>query len=210
MMIVAKRFFSLEGIDGSGKTTQLKLLAADLESMGYSCVTLREPGGSKISERIRDLLLDKRSSGMSPKAELLLYNAARAQVIAEVVRPALDAGKIVLADRFAWSTLAYQGYGRQLDIDEVAALSELTCGGCFPELTVVLDVPAPVGKKRRLLAGAAPDRLEAEADSFFERVRAGYLKIAKDNPDLVAVLDATEAKEVLHEKLLNLVIERIS
>lgn len=210
MMIVAKRFFSLEGIDGSGKTTQLKLLAADLESMGYSCVTLREPGGSKISERIRDLLLDKRSSGMSPKAELLLYNAARAQVIAEVVKPALDAGKIVLADRFAWSTLAYQGYGRQLDIDEVAALSELTCGGCFPELTVVLDVPIPVGRKRRLLAGAAPDRLEAEADSFFERVRAGYLKIAKDNPDLVAVLDATEAKEALHEKLLNLVIERIS
>lgn len=209
-MVVAKRFFSLEGIDGSGKTTQLKLLAEALESMGYSCVKLREPGGSKISERIRELLLDKASSGMSAKAELLLYNAARAQVIAEVIKPALDEGKIVLADRFAWSTLAYQGYGRQLDVDEVSALSELTCGGCFPELTIVLDVPAKVGKKRRLLAGGAPDRLESEAEPFFERVRAGYQRIAESNPDTVKLLDATEPENAIKEKILELVVERIS
>ena len=132
-MNTAKRFFSLEGIDGSGKSTQIDMLISALESEGYSVVKLREPGGAKISERIREILLDASFKGvMADKTELLLYNAARAQVIAEIIQPALDAGKIVIADRFAWSTFSYQGYARGLGPDMVQRLTELTCDGCFP------------------------------------------------------------------------------
>ena len=140
-MQTAKHFFSLEGIDGSGKSTQIDKLIEVLTSEGYSVVKLREPGGAKISEGIRELLLDPAFKGiMGDKTELLLYNAARAQVIHEVIQPALDAGKIVIADRFAWSTFAYQGYARGLGTELVQRLTEITCGGCFPELTVVLDL----------------------------------------------------------------------
>ena len=135
-MQTAKHFFSLEGIDGSGKSTQIDKLIEALTGEGYSVVKLREPGGAKISEGIRELLLDPAFKGiMGDKTELLLYNAARAQVIHEVIQPALDAGKIVIADRFAWSTFAYQGYARGLGADLVQRLTEITCGGCFPELS---------------------------------------------------------------------------
>ena len=134
IMQTAKKFFSLEGIDGSGKSTHIDMLVRALESEGYKVVRLREPGGAKISERIRELLLDPAFKGvMADDTELLLYNAARAQVIHEIIQPALDAGSIVIADRFAWSTFAYQGYARGLGADKVQRLTELTCGGCFPE-----------------------------------------------------------------------------
>ncbi len=209
-MNTAKRFFSLEGIDGSGKSTQIDMLISALESDGYSVVKLREPGGAKISERIREILLDPSFKGvMADKTELLLYNAARAQVIAEIIQPALDAGKVVIADRFAWSTFAYQGYARGLGADMVQRLTELTCDGCFPELTVVLDIDVMRGRARTAKRGEAPDRLEQEKADFFERVRQGYLAAARDYPDYVSAIDADRSPEAVFADLYRLVKERL-
>lgn len=209
-MQTAKRFFSLEGIDGSGKTTQIDMLIAALEKEGYSVVKLREPGGAKISERVREILLDPAFKGvMGDKTELLLYNAARAQVIHEIIQPALDAGKVVIADRFAWSTYAYQGYARGLGADMVQRLTELTCGSCFPELTVVLDLTVERSRARTAKRGEAPDRLEQEKADFFERVRQGYLAAAREYPDCVAAIDADRSPEEVFADLIKLVKSRL-
>ena len=209
-MKTAKRFFCLEGIDGSGKSTHIENLASALEAEGYSVVKLREPGGAKVSERIREILLDPAFKGiMSDKTELLLYNAARAQVIAEIIQPALDEGKIVIADRFAWSTYAYQGYARGRGAEQVQRLTELTCDGCFPELTVVLDISVERGRARTARRGEAPDRLEQEKADFFERVRKGYLAAAHDYPECVAVVDSDREKEQVFADLYKLVKERL-
>lgn len=209
-MKTAKRFFSLEGIDGSGKSTQIDMLISALEAEGYSVVKLREPGGAKISERIRELLLDPAFKGvMSDKAELLLYNAARAQVIKEIIQPSLDAGKIVIADRFAWSTYAYQGYARGLGADLVQSLTEITCGGCFPELTVVLDLTVEASRARTVKRGEAPDRLESEKAEFFERVREGYLAAARKFPECVAAIDAARSPEEVFNELYRLVLAKL-
>lgn len=210
MMQTAKRFFSLEGIDGSGKSTQIDMLISALEAEGFSVVRLREPGGAKISERIRELLLDPSFKGvMSDKAELLLYNAARVQVIKEIIQPALDAGKVVIADRFAWSTYAYQGYARGLGAEMVQSLTEITCGNCFPELTVVLDLTVEASRARTAKRGVAPDRLEQEKADFFERVRQGYLAAARKFPDCVAAIDADRTPEEVFADLYKLVKERL-
>jgi len=209
-MKTAKRFFSLEGIDGSGKTTQIDMLIEALTAEGYSVVKLREPGGAKISERIRGILLDPDFKGvMGDKTELLLYNAARAQVIHEIIQPALDAGKVVIADRFAWSTYAYQGYARGLGADMVQRLTELTCGSCFPELTVVLDIDVARGRARTAKRGEAPDRLEQEKADFFERVRQGYLAAAREFPDCVAAIDADRSAQDVFADLYKLVKARL-
>lgn len=206
MLKTASRFFCLEGIDGSGKTTQMDLLEQSLRGMGYECVRVREPGGSRISEAIRALLLDPAYKGlMGDRAELLLYNAARAQVIEEVIQPALNAGKVVLADRFAWSTLAYQGFGRGLNTSMVKKLSEITCGECFPELTIVLDMDVKEGRLRMASEGKQPDRLEAEKEDFFERVRKGYQQISKEFPECVSLVNASQSREAMHEIILQLV-----
>ena len=211
MFCSTKHFFSLEGIDGSGKTTQLELLANALEAKGYKVVKFREPGGSIISEQIRSLLLDRTFKGkMDNTTELLLYNAARAQVISEVILPALQDGIIVLADRFAFSTLAYQGYGRNLSLKKVNELSAITCENCFPELTIILDIDAKESKIRRSKRAGAPDRLEAEADSFFTKVQEGYRQIAKDYPDSVALFNALLPKEEIHEKILSAVLSKLN
>ena len=209
-MKTAKRFFSLEGIDGSGKTTQIDMLIEALTAEGYSVVKLREPGGAKISERIRGILLDPGFKGvMGDKTELLLYNAARAQVIHEIIQPALDAGKVVIADRFAWSTYAYQGYARGLGADMVQRLTELTCGSCFPELTVVLDIDVARGRARTAKRGEAPDRLEQEKAEFFERVRQGYLAAAREFPDCVTAIDADRSAQDVFADLYKLVKGRL-
>ena len=209
-MKTAKHFFSLEGIDGSGKSTQIDKLISALESEGYSVVKLREPGGAKISERIREILLDASFKGiMVDKTELLLYNAARAQVIHEIVMPALEQGKIVIADRFAWSTFAYQGYARGIGADLVQQLTEITCGSCFPELTVVLDIDVMRGRARTAKRGEAPDRLESEKADFFERVRKGYLAAAHDFSDCVAAIDADRSPDEVFADLYRLVKERL-
>lgn len=204
------RFFSLEGIDGSGKTTQLEKLAVQMERQGFEVVKLREPGGAKISERIREILLDPAYKGvMGDKTELLLYNAARAQVIEEIVKPALLAGKVVLADRFAWSTLAYQGYGRGLDIQLVQQQTELTCGEWLPDFTVVMDISVERGRMRMANRGESPDRMESEKWEFFGRVRQGYISIAKNYPERVAVIDADRSPDAVFSELWTLIQSRL-
>lgn len=209
-MQTSEHFFCLEGIDGSGKTTQLERLAARIEREGFDIVKLREPGGARISERIREILLDASFKGvMDDKTELLLYNAARAQVIAEIVKPALSAGKIVIADRFAWSTLAYQGYGRGIDPSLVQRLTELTCGKWLPSLTVVLDIPVERGRLRMKDRGATPDRMECEKRDFFERVRNAYKSIAENHPEAVSLVNADRPPEAVFADIWELVRTRL-
>ena len=209
-MKTAKRFFSLEGIDGSGKSTQIDMLVEALTAEGYQVIKLREPGGARISEKIRELLLDASFKGvMSDDTELLLYNAARAQVISEIIRPALCAGKVVIADRFAWSTFAYQGYARGLGADKVQRLTELTCADCFPELTVVLDLTVERSRARTANRGEAPDRLESEKAEFFEKVRQGYLAAARDYSQCVCAIDADRAPDEVFADLFKLLKEKL-
>lgn len=210
-MKTARRFFSLEGIDGSGKSTQIDMLVSALESEGYQVVRLREPGGAKISEQIRGILLDPSFKGiMGDDTELLLYNAARAQVIHEIIRPALEEGKVVIADRFAWSTFAYQGYARGLGADKVQRLTELTCGDCFPELTVVIDISVECSRERTSKRGEAPDRLESEKAEFFEKVREGYLAAARDYSDCVSAINGERTPDEVFADLIKLVKTKLA
>jgi dTMP kinase len=194
-------FFVFEGIDGSGKSTQAVRLAAALEQRGVAVVRARDPGGTPLSDRIRALLLDPESA-IAPAAELCLYAAARAQLVAEVIRPALDAGKAVVCDRFTWSTWAYQGAGRGQAAAHIARLEEVTCGGLRPAHVFLLDLDPARRAERLSLAGKAPDRLEREGDAFYERVREGFLDIATARPGEGTVLDASRPEDELHAEIL--------
>jgi dTMP kinase len=203
------RFFCLEGLDGSGKTTQLALLTEALQGSGFQVIGVREPGGTPLSDGIRSLLLNSENP-VSAEAELLLFSAARAQLVAQVIAPALAAGKVVLADRFGWSTLAYQGYGRGLDKEKIATLFQVACGDTWPGHTFLLDVPVPVIRERLSAGGRAPDRMEKEKDAFFEKVRSGYLDIAKENSGQFTVLDAARDPKVLQEIIQAQVLNRLA
>lgn len=183
-------FLSFEGIEGCGKTTQLRGLARRLRALGYLVVETREPGGAPISEQIRILLLDPKNRGMDARCELLLYLASRAQHLADRVRPALEKGAVVLCDRFADATMAYQGYGRELGPGTVAGLNRFATTGLAPDLAILLDVPVSVGLARKRRAGGL-DRLDREHVSFHEAVRRGYLRIARQNPRRLRVVDGT-------------------
>jgi dTMP kinase len=185
------RLITFEGGEGAGKSTQVRLLAQALESAGHEVLTLREPGSSAISESIRKILLDTKNSELSHQTELLLYEAARAQLVEEVIRPALMAGKIVLCDRFFDSTTAYQGYARGLDTDEIKQLNLLATGGIAPDLTIVLDLSPEQGLARAAKTGT-PDRLESENLKFHQKVREGFLAIAESEPHRVHVLSAVD------------------
>lgn len=189
-------FITFEGIEGCGKTTQLRLLAEELERRGLNVVRTREPGGSPIAEKIRTILLDAENRALVPRAELLLYAAARAQHIDEVVAPALAAGKIVLCDRFIDATEAYQGHGRNLDRRTIATLNSLACSGVKPAMTILIDCDVETGlgrAKSRIAAcdGPAEDRFEQECLQFHEKVRAGYLEVAHREPERVTVISGT-------------------
>jgi len=185
------RFITVEGTEGAGKTSNIALLQARLEAAGKTVVLTREPGGTPLGEAIRDLLLTRRGDGMAVDTEVLLMFAARAEHIAQLIRPALARGEWVLCDRFTDATYAYQGGGRGIDIDRIAALEHWVQGNLRPDLTIVLDVPVEVGLAR---AGrrSAPDRFEREQLAFHEAVRAAYRTIAAREPGRVQVVDAEQ------------------
>ncbi len=182
-------FITVEGIDGCGKSTQARLIAAALEAAGHDVLRLREPGGAKISEQIRAILLDPANAEMGDVCELLLYEAARAQLVHQVIRPALAAGKTVVCDRFYDSTTAYQAFADGLDRNMVSQANELAVDGCRPDLTLVFDLPVEDALRRRS-GREAEDRLELKGLEFQERVAAGFRAVAADEPDRVKLIDA--------------------
>jgi len=197
-------FITFEGIEGCGKTTQLHRLARRL---GPRAVVTREPGGTVIGRAIRDVLLDPANRALSPAAELLLYFADRAQNVAEVIRPALEKGLTVLCDRHVESSLAYQGYGRGLPLEDIRRLATLATGGLRPDLIVLVDVPVAVGLERVGRRGAH-DRLESERTSFHERVRAGFEALCAEEPQRWLRLDGTQPEEAVEEALFQGLLAR--
>ena len=182
-------FITVEGIDGCGKSTQARLIAAALEAAGHTVLRLREPGGVTISEKIREILLDPANAEMGDVCELLLYEAARAQLVHQVIRPALAVGKTVVCDRFCDSTTAYQAFADGLDRGMVSQANELAVDGCRPDLTLVFDLPVEDALRRRS-GREAEDRLELKGLEFQERVAAGFRAVAADEPDRVKLIDA--------------------
>lgn len=199
-------FITFEGTEGSGKSTQISLLAEKLRSLGRLVRTLREPGGTPIGEEIRHTLKHSlQNQDMQSETELLLMNASRAQLVREVIRPALDAGEIVLCDRFYDSTTAYQGYGRQLDLNTVESVVNFAVGETRPNLTLLLIVPQQVSQERLSARQSTlpfmRDRMEEADRSFFERVAQGYQAIANAEPARVRILDATGSVESIERKI---------
>lgn len=197
------RFITFEGTEGGGKSTQISLLAERLIQQGRKVRMLREPGGTPIGEEIRHTLKHSSTNeGMTPETELLLMNASRAQLVREVIRPALSAGEIVLCDRFFDSTIAYQAFGRGLDTKFVRSIIEFAVGDTRPELTLLLHVPLVVSEKRRQTRDAASpvrDRFEEAGRDFFERVERGFLALAREEPKRVKLIDATHSVQEVAE-----------
>jgi len=194
-----------EGIDGSGKTTQLNLLGEYLKNRGRRVFYTREPGGTKLGESIRDLLLNPEYGRLVPWAEALLYAAARAQLVSEVILPALAAGNLVLCDRYIDSTLAYQGYGRDMEIHLLKQVNEPATMGLIPDLVLLLDFCCETGKDRICRSGRGTDRIEREAREFHLKVRSGYLDIAARDPGRYRVIDANRSIEQVHLDILKAV-----
>lgn len=193
-------FITFEGGEGCGKSTQISMLEGVLRSAGLDVVTMREPGGTRLGEMVRSLLLDPAHGEVEPRAELLLYEACRAQLVVERILPALALGSVVLCDRFYDSTTAYQGHGRGLRLDEIDELNSVATGGLTPDLTVLLDIDTVTGLARATRDGA--DRLESAGTEFHERVREGFLAIAAGEPLRFAVVDGTPAPDAVHAEVL--------
>ena len=200
------KFITLEGIEGVGKTSNLNFIREQLEAAGHDCIVTREPGGTNLGESLRELLLSHSDENMSPDAELLMMFAARAEHLAKVIRPALEAGKTVLCDRFTEATYAYQGGGRQLDVGKISDLETWVQGDLRPDLTVVLDAPVEVGRAR---AGqrSAPDRIEKERDDFFQRVREAYIDLSKQHPHRICLIDASVELEAVQQQIQDKLVE---
>ena len=197
------RFITFEGPEGSGKSTQIRLLAAALEAQGLRVLTTREPGGTCIGDAVRSILLNAHNTTMSPRTEALLFNAARAQLVDEVIRPALDAGLLVLCDRYADSTLAYQGYGRGQSLEPLRLLGRYATDGLTPDLTFYLDID-PVEGLRRKQTGAAEEwnRMEQQQLAFHRAVREGYLALARAEQARWTVIEAGQDAAVVHHAIL--------
>ena len=203
-------FITFEGVEGSGKTTQIQRLKKYLTQKGIPCKVTREPGGCSIGERIRKILLNPDHCEMTPATELLLYEAARAQHVIEVIKPFIEKEGVVLCDRFIDATLAYQGYGRGLDLKWIQRLNRLSSQGIRPDVTFLLDCPSDVGLKRaiqrnRTLKQEKEERFEREEIQFHQRVRKGYLAIARKEPRRVKVIDTREGEEKVFEKIQKIV-----
>jgi len=197
------RFITIEGLEGAGKSSSLSFVEAHLTSAGHRPLMTREPGGTPLSEAVRALLLDHRYAGMDPATEALLVFAARAEHLAKVIRPALARGDWVVSDRFTDASYAYQGGGRALGADRIAALEEWTQGQLRPDLTILLDVPVGIGRGRAAQRGE-PDRFESERDAFFERARDAYLARARAHPERIRVVDAGESIERVQARLADI------
>lgn len=208
-------FITFEGIEGCGKTTQMELLSAYLQQGGAEVRCVREPGGTILGERVRELLLNAGDEEPGPLAELFLYEACRAQLVNLAIKPALANGKTVLCDRFIDSTVAYQGYGRGLDVKAIYAANELATGGLRPDLTLILDCAVETGLKRawsRMEAATdenREDRFEKESLLFHNRVRAGYMAIAKKEPERVQVIDATVEIASIHRAICDIIKKKV-
>ncbi len=199
-------FIALEGGDGAGKSTQLPLLQEWLEKQGKTVTVCREPGSTLLGEKVRDLLLFQRGLNICRMSELLLFMTARAQVVQEVIRPALERGEVVLADRFLLSSIVYQGYGGELEVEEIRKVGRIATGGTLPRLNIILDLPLSCAKARRK---GEPDRLEAEADAFHERVRNGFLTEARLFPEKNVVVSAENSVERIHAEICRAIRERL-
>ncbi len=193
-------FISVEGTDGSGKTTQIELMEKYLRTKGYDIVLTREPGGTNIGERIRSILLDTSSAEMTYTAEMLLYAAARAQLVSQVIKPSLKAGKIVICDRFIDSSYAYQGFGRGLDMEEIAQVNRSAIDGIMPDITFFFDI-SPGDALARRMASAEADRIEKEKLDFHMRVYSGYKKLALLYPERIKPIDSNRSIEEVHKEV---------
>jgi dTMP kinase len=193
-------FITVEGTDGSGKTTQIKLMEKNFKEMGYDVILSREPGGTRISEIIRDLILDPENKEINPLTEMILYAASRAQHVMEVIRPAIDQGKVVICDRFVDSSYAYQGCGRGVDLKIVADVNRVAIDGVMPDITFFLDIDPEVAIKRRIDATGA-DRIEQEKIDFHYRVYEGYKKMAFLFPDRIKTIDASKSIEEISSQI---------
>ncbi len=201
-------FLALEGIEGSGKTTQVARLDQRVRASGHNVVTTKEPGGTLLGDRIRAILLDPHEEGMDPLAELFLYAAARRQHVVELIRPTLERGAVVICDRFTDATLAYQGFGRLLELDRLRQINAWSTDGLRPDLTIILDVAESFGLERARARNAAADlhhesRFEGEDLRFHRRVREGYLALAEAEPERYAVVDASGAVEEVFARMID-------
>jgi dTMP kinase len=204
------RFITFEGGDGSGKTTQLKALESYLTARGKSCLSTREPGGTSVGKLLRKVLLEVGKQQITSATELFLYLADRAQHIHEVIIPALGQGKIVLCDRHIDSTLAYQGYGRGIDLQLLRRLNDMASQGIKPDLTLLLDCPVEIGLSRsaqrsQMGAGQSGDRFEREKLEFHERIRAGFLELARTEPDRFRIINAAGSARAVTEEIRNII-----
>jgi len=201
-------FLTFEGIDFCGKSTQARLLVERLEK-NHTVRLIREPGGTRISEQLREILLDKRHLELTEVAELFLFEASRAQLVAEVIRPALERGEFVICDRYSDSTTAYQGFGRGVDIEAIARVNALATGGTEPDLTVVIDIPVAEIERRKQSAGLVFDRMEISGRQFYDRVRAGYEHLSRTLERMVLIDGARPVQEIHQEIWRTLVLRRI-
>lgn len=202
-------FITFEGPDGSGKSSQIMALQRFLQANGYETVLTREPGGTVIGDEIRACVHDVNNTEMAPEAETLLYSASRAQLVAEVIRPSLAAGRLVLCDRFFDSTLAYQGYGRGLDLAALRQVTHFATGGLIPDVTFLLDMDVERGLARREGAGIEMNRLDREAVSFHERVRQGYFELVRLEAERWLVVDADRPQAEVQADLRRLTMNRL-
>jgi len=200
------KFITLEGIEGVGKTSNLRFIKELLESSGHDCVVTREPGGTNLGEALRGLLLSHSDDQMSADAELLMMFAARAEHLSKVILPALENDQTVLCDRFTEATYAYQGGGRLLDVDKISELEQWVQGDLRPDLTIILDAPVEIGRAR---AGSrsAPDRIEKEQDDFFQRVREAYIELANNYPQRICLIDASVDLDAVQQQIREKLVE---
>ncbi|HRQ41448.1 MAG TPA: dTMP kinase [Chloroflexota bacterium] len=203
-------FITLEGPEGSGKSSQIRLLYDYLLAQGVAARLTREPGGTPIGDEIRACVHNVQNTAMCPEAELLLYSASRAQLVWEVIRPSLTAGMVVLCDRFYDSTLAYQGYGRGLDLTALHQITHFATGGLKPDLTLLLDIDVETGLARRTNGGVEMNRLDLETVAFHQRVRQGYYQLAAQEPSRWVIIDADRPPEAVQADLRGIVAARLS